>query len=443
LPAAGEPLRRPGESALVAVLRLTGGSDPAESAAPGVLAVQGPPGTGKTYVAARVVLQAVEAGRSVGVCAFSHAAVGTLLAEIAALARRRGVPLRALQKADPRRACSDPDVARTARTADVEAALAAGRVDVVAGTAWLFAAPGMRERLDLLVVDEAGQLSLANVLAVSSSARSLVLFGDPQQLAQPVQGAHPPGAGASALEHLLAGRATIAGDRGVLLDETFRMHPEIAGFVSDLAYDGRVRVAPGRERQGIRSAGPLSGSGLRWVAAPGDGRRAAADVNAELVAELVRAALADGTWTDARGVDHALRPRDVLVLAAHNRQVHRVRRALDGVPDGRSVGLGTVDVFQGRQAPLVIYSLAAPGRDDPRDGRSVDFLLDPRRLTVALSRAGALVALVADPALLLAEVHTPRQLVRLDALSRFVDRAAPVAVPAATPVAAPAAVPIR
>jgi uncharacterized protein len=266
------------------------------------------------------------------------------------------------------------------------------------------------------------------VLAISGSTRSLVLLGDPQQLSQPVQGVHPPGAGTSALEHLLEGRATIADDRGVLLDETHRMHPRIASFVSELAYDGRVRVAAGLERQGIESSGPLTGSGLRWVPAPGEGHLPAAEVNARLVARLVHDVLEDGRYTDAEGRERPLGPADVLVLAAHNRQAHRLRRALDGPggaggSPGRGVRVGTVDVNQGGQAPLVIYSLAAPGRDDPRGGYAVDFLLDPRRLTVALSRASALVAVVADPALLLAELRSPQQLIRVDALCRYVDRA--------------------
>jgi uncharacterized protein len=413
-PPAGLP-RRPGESAQDAVLRL--GSDPDV----GVLPVQGPPGTGKTRTAAELVVHLLTLGRRVGICAFSHSAVGTLLREVAAQARRRGVPLRALQKADPVQACGDPDVARTGRADDVERALADGTADLVAGTPWLFARAGLRD-LDTLIVDEAGQLSLANVLAVAGAARSLVLFGDPQQLAQPVQGIHPPGAGASALEHLLGGAATVPPDRGVLLDTTFRMHPRIAAFVSRLGYDGRLGVADGLERQRVASDGRLSGAGLRWVPVRRDPD--AADPMPSLVADLVDELLCGGRWIDANGAERRLAPDDVLVLAAHNRQVARLRRAVTArraAPCG--VPVGTVDAMQGRQAPVVFYCLPTGGTRVSviEPSRGGDFAADLHRLTVALSRARGLVTLVVDEELIDGRPEGVDQLRRLDALCRYRD----------------------
>ena len=442
-PPAGLPVR-PGESAADAVLRLSGvvGGETSEgivpgdvgpgdvgpgAVEPGVLAVQGPPGTGKTHVAARLVLAALAAGRRVGVCAFSHAAIGGLLREVAAGARRAGQPLRAVQKAEAGQACGDPDVVRVTSGEQVATALRAGGPLLVAGTSWLFADPGLADALDLLVVDEAGQLSLANVLAVSGSARRLVLLGDPQQLTQPVRGIHPPGAGVSALDHVLGGRATIAPGCGVLLDTTYRMHPAIAAFVSDLAYDGRVTVAPGRERQRVDSAGPLAGYGLRWVPVPagageggsaGTGRSAGAD-GARAVVGLVAALLADGRWTDHTGAERPLAPADVLVLAPANAQVRRLRAALASLAGGRDVRVGTVDVMQGAQAPVVLVDLTATGSGGTGP-RGAAFALDRHRVTVALSRAMALVAVLADPALLVGPADSPAQLLRLDALCRYV-----------------------
>ena len=131
----------------------------------------------------------------------------------------------------------------------------------------------MREAVDVLVIDEAGQFSLANAVAAAPAAKSLVLLGDPQQLTQPTQATHPYGAGISALEHLIGEHDTVPADRGVFLGTTFRMHPDVTAFVSELSYEGRLDSAPGRERQAISGEGPLSGAGLRW--APGGAPTAA------------------------------------------------------------------------------------------------------------------------------------------------------------------------
>jgi uncharacterized protein len=418
------PLRRDGEPLLEAVLRVTGAARRGPLPA-GTLAVQGPPGTGKTRIGAELVVAALAAGHRVGLCAFSHAAVTGLLTEVVRRAREHHLPVMAVQKADGEQACVEPEVTRVGRAADVAAALTGGRARLVAGSAWLYADPELQRSLDLLVIDEAGQMALANVLAISGSARQLVLFGDPQQLSQPALGAHPPGAGRSALEHVLDGRATVSADRGLLLDTSYRMHPELAGFVSELSYDGRVRVAPALDRLRIESASALHGSGLRWVPVPHRDRSTSSPAEAEVVARLVRDVLADGVRFDERGRSR-IQPSDVLVLSPYNQQVYRLRRALSEVPGGDRVRVGTVDSLQGRQASLVIYSLA--GSDARSAGRGIDFLLNPQRLTVALSRARALVVVVASPAVMESEVTTPEQLMRVDALCRFVDRA--VAVPA-------------
>jgi predicted RecB family nuclease len=419
-PQAPSGLRLPGEPAAEAVSRL------ARALADGVLPVQGPPGTGKTYAGARMVLDLLAEGRRVGVCAFSHRAIGNLLVEIADEAKARGVSLAALQKAGPDEACGHPGVETTDLNAVVDAGLATAEVTLVAGTAWLFARAELAGKLDVLVVDEAGQLSLANVLAISHAASNLVLLGDPQQLAQPVVGVHPTGAQASALEHLIAGRPTIPPDRGILLDTTYRMHPDVARFVSWLSYEGRLEVAPGRDRQrvhadGLPAGSPLAGTGLRWLAVPHSGNASVCVPEAELAAALV-AELLTGEWTDDEGLRRRLTPRDVMVLAPYNQQVHRIRQALRGVPGADEVRVGTVDMFQGQQAAVVLYSLASSSAADAP--RGTDFLFSPNRLTVALSRGRAVVAVLGSPALLTSPVSTPGQLRRVNALCAFAEAAA-------------------
>jgi uncharacterized protein len=266
----------------------------------------------------------------------------------------------------------------------------------------------------VLVVDEAGQFSLANAVAVARGARSMVLLGDPQQLAQPSRAQHPGGAGLSALEHLLDGHDTVPPDRGIFLDTSWRMHPAITAFVSDLAYEGRLTSAPGRERQEVRAGGPVSGSGIRVVRVPHTGNAAKSTEEARVVADL---------WTSFQGAEHTgtdgvtrrLGPDDVLIVAPYNNQVGEIRRLL---PDAR---VGTVDKFQGQEAPVVLYSMTSSSADDAP--RGVEFLYDLHRLNVAISRAQALAVVVLSPALLDAAVRSPEQLRRVNALCRLVEHA--------------------
>jgi len=372
-----------------------------------VLAVQGPPGSGKTTTGAALIRALLDDGLRVGVTALSHKVINNLLTK---------VDRPALQKWDGLED-GGPEWITVARTnAAVVEALSGDTANLVGGTAWLWARDDMQGMVDVLVIDEAGQFSLANAVAVSSAARSMVLLGDPQQLTQPSQAVHPDGAGISALDHLLDGHDTIPADRGVFLDKTYRMHPAITEFVSQTSYDGRLASVEGLEVQRVQAQGVLHGSGLRWSPVPHAGNASASDEEATVVAALV-ADVCRGTWFDARGVEHRMTLDDVLVVAPYNRHVARL---LDHLPDGARVG--TVDKFQGQQAPVVIYSMASSSAAEAP--RGVDFLYDLHRLNVAVSRARALTVLVASPDLLDAEVHTPDQLRAVNALCRYVENAA-------------------
>ncbi|MGH3434832.1 MAG: DEAD/DEAH box helicase, partial [Thermocrispum sp.] len=372
-----------------------------------VLAVQGPPGSGKSTVGAELIRALLDDGKRVGVVAQSHAVISHLLA-------KTGRP--ALQKVSETVEPA-PNAEATTDNAVVAARLAGGEATLVGGTAWLWARPELAGAVDALVVDEAGQFSLANALAVAQAARSLVLLGDPQQLAQPSQGVHPEGAGVSVLEHLLDGHDTMPPERGVFLDTTWRLHPEIAAFVSALAYEDRLGAGPGRELQRVVAAGRLNGAGLRFVPVEHEGCVAASEAEAAVVAELLGGVLG-GTWVDHDGRSHPIGLTEVLVVAPYNNHVARLKAAL---PAGARVG--TVDKFQGQEAPVVIYTTASSSVQDAP--RGVEFLYDPHRLNVALSRARCLAVVVASPRLLDAPVHSPEQLRMVNALCRFVEKAHP------------------
>ena len=371
-----------------------------------ILAVQGPPGTGKSHNAARLIAALLDQGKRVGITALSHQVIGGLL---------RKVERPAIQKATKNQWCGASDVECTDDGKKIVAALADGRHSLVGGTAWLWARDDMRERVDVLVVDEAGQFSLANTVAVASSARSLVLLGDPQQLTQPTLAEHPFGSGVSALEYLLDGHPTIPPERGIFFDVTWRMHPEVNDFVSTISYEGRLASRPGTERQTISASGPWRGSGLRWVPVGHTANSTSSAEEATVVATIV-AELLTGDWTDMDGVTKPITARDVLVVAPYNVQVATLKAVLP-----KDVRVGTVDKFQGREGAVVIYSLTSSTADDAP--RGLGFLYDIHRLNVAISRARALAIVVGSPALLDAPVEHPEHIPLVNALCRYVEMA--------------------
>lgn len=388
-----------------------------------VLAVQGPPGSGKTRLAAELIRALLDDGLRVGVTALSHAVIANLLTAVGRPAVRKGPP-----QGGSEREGADGCVCVLDDNAAIAAALADGSAALVGGTAWLWSREEFAGSVDVLVVDEAGQFSLANAVAVCSAlARpsgtvdrpaGLVLLGDPQQLTQPTRAIHPDGSGRSALEHLIGEVDTIAADRGVFLDQTWRLHPQIAEFVSTVSYDDRLEAAPGRERQRVDGTSRLTGSGLRWIPVRHTGCSTESPEEAQVVCDLVTDLLG-GVWTDADGVRRAMTAADVLVVAPFNAHVGLLQRTL---PPG--VRVGTVDRFQGQEAPVVVYSMAASSAADAP--RGVGFLYDLHRLNVAVSRARALSVVVGHPDLLEAPVATPEQLRMVNALGLFVDRATAV-----------------
>ncbi|MFP5342669.1 MAG: TM0106 family RecB-like putative nuclease [Candidatus Limnocylindria bacterium] len=409
-------LALPGEAAADAAIRLGPDLDHA------VLPIQGPPGTGKTWTAARMILALVARGRTVGVTAQSHKTISNLLEAVRTAVDDDGRPApRVLQRASlDNDHAGDLPFVTLAENREIADALGDGTVDVVAGTPWVFARPELEDRIDVLFVDEAGQMSAANVVAMATAARSIVLVGDPNQLPMVTQGVHPDGAGASALEHLVGDAITVPPDRGLLLDVTRRLHPAINAFISEAFYDGRLRAHPGTEAQRIEGGDPLvSGSGVRWVPVVhhGNGPRSAeeAEVVARIVDDLIGRA-----WTGVDGERLVLGVDDVIVVAPYNAHVAAIQTALER-RIGRRGNVGTVDKFQGREGAVAIYSMASSSREDaPRD---MGFLYSRNRLNVAVSRARALAIVVAAPALLEAGCRTPEQMHQVAALCALVEHA--------------------
>ncbi|MGZ6268706.1 MAG: TM0106 family RecB-like putative nuclease, partial [Candidatus Limnocylindrales bacterium] len=408
--AGGQPLCRPGETPLQAAVRVVPGLEAT------CLAVQGPPGSGKTYLGAEVVVELVRRGMRVGVTANSHRVIGHLLDSVAARAVEHGVAVRIGQKPDRSGDCTSDAAEPFGDYGRLLAALADAKVDVVGGTGWLWSRPDFAGAVDVLVVDEAGQLSLANAVAVSPAARSAVLLGDPQQLDQPLRGTHPPGTEASALGHVLAGESTMPPDRGLFLARTRRLHPDLCRFTSEAFYEGRLASEEWLARQDLEGSGTLTGTGVRFVPVVHAGNSTVSAEEAAVVAGLIGQLVeAGGTWTDSDGAVHRMGWDDVLIVAPYNAQVAEIARVL---PRAR---VGTVDKFQGQEAPVSIYSMATSTPEDAP--RGMEFLYSLNRLNVATSRARCLAVLVASPDLIRVRARTPRQMHLANALCRFLELA--------------------
>ncbi|HET7027514.1 MAG TPA: TM0106 family RecB-like putative nuclease [Candidatus Limnocylindrales bacterium] len=415
--APGAPLRSEGEDLLEATLAV------ATSLDDGVLPIQGPPGTGKTWTGARIVLARLAARRGpIGVTAQSHRAIANFLDALAAAAVEAGRTVRILQRCDPDDGIPAVDGIGQATNDQVRNALAAGTVDVVGGTAWLFAREELTGAFDAIVVDEAGQYSLANVGAISGAARSFMLLGDPNQLPQVTQGVHPNGSAASALGHLLGGSATIEPERGIFLDTTYRLHPAVNAYISDTFYEGRLGTDPTTALQRVAALGEdpaLAGAGVRWRPVVHGGNAQRSREEAAVVAQVI-SELLETTWTGPDGAERALQPEDLLVVAPYNAHVAAVASALERKV-GQGVGrrVGTVDRFQGREGAVAIYTMSASSAEEAP--RGIDFLYDRNRLNVAVSRARALAIVVASPDLLRVACRTPEQMRRVNALCRLVE----------------------
>ena len=409
----GEPVRIGGETTLAAATRVAAQFDG------GVFPIQGPPGTGKSFTGARMVCALVREGKTVGITANSHKVIRNLVDKVIEAADELGVDLTCIVK--PKE--MEPNQHRLAfakNNGDVYAALA-GPCKVAGGTSFLWSRADAFACVDVLVVDEAAQMSLANVLAVSQAARTVVLLGDPQQLDQPMQGSHPDGTDVSALNHILAGGKTIAAGQGLFLEETWRLHPDVCAFTSELFYEGKLKSKDGLDGQ-IVSSGPIRGSGLRHIPVGHSGNQNSSPEEADVIRDLVNHILQSNTlWVDRNGKEGPVTLDDILVITPYNAQVFEIQQRL---PSAR---VGTVDKFQGQEAPIAIYSMATSTHADAP--RGMEFLYSLNRLNVATSRAKCLSILVASPRVFEAECRTPRQIQLANAFCRYLEMCSVIRLP--------------
>lgn len=409
----GEPITVDGETTLASATRIAAQFDG------GVFPIQGPPGTGKSFTGARMICSLVREGKTVGITANSHKVIRNLVDKVIEAADEMGLDLTCVVKPKD----VEPNQHRLTfakNNGEVYAALA-GPCEVAGGTSFLWSRADAFECVDVLVVDEAAQMSLANVLAVSQAAHTVVLLGDPQQLDQPMQGSHPDGTDVSALNHILAGAKTISAGQGLFLEETWRLHPDLCAFTSELFYEGKLKSRSGLEGQ-IISSGPIKGSGLRYLPIAHSGNQNSSPEEADAIRDLVGHMLRSNTrWVDRDGKDEPLALKDILIIAPYNAQVFEIQQRL---PEAR---VGTVDKFQGQEAPIAIYSMATSTHADAP--RGMEFLYSLNRFNVATSRAKCISILVASPQVFEAECSTPRQIQLANAFCRYLEMCSEIEMP--------------
>jgi predicted RecB family nuclease len=392
-------LASPEETVLDAAIRISG------SMQGGCLVIQGPPGTGKTYTAARVIRELVAAGKKVGVVSNSHKAITTLLLACGAAFREAGVRLTGIKVGSENEGPlfdDNPAFQHIDTAADAREAFSIG---VVGGTAWLFTRPEWKDALDFLFVDEAGQVSLANTVAMTRCTRSLILLGDQMQLEQPIQGAHPGDSGLSGLQYALkdversrldapAFHAVVPTHSGLFLGESRRMHPSVCRFISESIYDGRLGSHADCARQRVFPQDGFSGPdfpehGIVFIGVEHDGNTQQSDEEVNRIRSLY-SDLIGRSYTASDGSTKSLSLEDFLFIAPYNAQVRALQSAFPG-----NARIGSVDRFQGQEAPICVLSLCSSYGE--YGSRGLSFILDRNRINVAVSRAQCLAVVVADP----------------------------------------------
>ena len=361
-----------------------------------VLSIQGPPGTGKTYTAAHAIRYLLRNRKKIGITSNSHKAIDNLLKATIDLCEENG------EHFHYARVAGNPDERMSHYTTikwigsntNIWTGLE-GDSRVIGATAWGFSREG--GIVDYLFIDEAGQVSLANLVAMSGQAQNIVCLGDQMQLPQPIEGSHPEDSGCSILDYLLKDEPTISVEKGILLNRSYRMHRSISRFISDAIYQGRLVNDPNCDNQSVllssESRKWLSkGTGIHYIELDHTGNLQVSFEEVDLIESLI-GTLAGSYWIDKHRQRRRLTSEDILVVAPFNHQVNELKRRL-----GDSARVGTVDIFQGQEAPVVIVSMTTSIAAE--HSRGSKFVLSRNRLNVAVSRAQCLAVVVASSKLL-------------------------------------------
>ncbi len=384
------------------------------------LPIQGPPGVGKTTTCAQIINDLVPPGKKIGVSATSHEVIHKLLLKVRE--QLGGERIRCLHKCE-RGSYGGDEIATAHDNKAPLKKLKSGLVDVVGATAFMWSREEFANSVDVLIFDEAGQMSLADILCASHAAPSIVLVGDPQQLKRPQKGSHPEGADLSALEHLLVEPDSreklkiLPAEKGLFIEKTKRLHPKVCDFTSEIFYESKLHPISFTANQVLKGHPLFSEPGLYFVPVGHAGNQNSSPEEVEVVARITESLLKpEVLWHSRLGTTANLRrEKDILIIAPYNAQVSDLR---DRLPD---LKIGTVDKFQGQDAPVVIYSLTTSSPEDAPHG--MEFLYSLNRFNVATSRAMTAVIVVGSPKLFEPECKSPRQMQLANAFCAYLEKA--------------------
>lgn len=381
-----------------------------------VLPIQGPPGTGKSHTAANMILTLINAGKKIGITALSHKVITALLQKVVVAAKKENINVQIVQKVGEELADSSDTNWIKAGDNNAVADLLKNGYNIAAGTSFMWAREFFFEAVDHLFVDEAGQLSLIDTIALSHAGKNLILLGDPQQLKQPQKGSHPEGTEVSALEHILQEEKTMPPEQGVFLDKTWRMHPSINNYISELFYDGKLESKQENEQQHLAGDTKFKTPGIYFEPVIHFGNQNSSPEEVERVKQIVDDLLSSEIYSiNNKGEKQKLNAENIKIISPYNAQVNALMRILPNMQ------IGTVDKFQGQEAAIIILSMASSSQEDAP--RGMEFLYSLNRLNVAVSRAKAVFILVASPALLEPECRSPHQIQLANALCRLKEMA--------------------
>ncbi|MBI2784983.1 MAG: AAA family ATPase [Legionella longbeachae] len=365
------------------------------------LFIQGPPGAGKTYTSSHIIVELMRRGKKIGVAANAHKAIHNLLDKIEVVANEQGFQFEGAKKATKGNVESYYD-GRCIKSVEKTESLTLNE-NLLAGTAWFFSSTYLIEQLDYLFIDEAGQVAVANVVAMGTAAKNIILIGDQMQLGQAIQGTHPGEAGLSILDFLLGGHATIPPEQGVFLDNTRRMRPSVCQFISDAFYEGRLYAHESTSNRSLIFNGiALPEEGIHVIDATHEGCSQKSIEEGIIIKNLYQNLLKQQFKEDGKEL-RTITSKDILVVTPYNVQVNHLRSIL---PEGAQVG--PVDKFQGQEAPIVLVSMVTSSAEDLP--RNIEFLYSKNRLNVAISRAQCLSVVVMNPKLMEVPCKTVSQM---------------------------------
>ena len=377
------------------------------------LCIQGPPGSGKTYTATHIIGELLQQGKRVGISSNSHKAINNLLEGVADHVNKNTIQAFLAKIGDGEDLSNDIKLYRSAsQFSDFSSPNLC-----VGGTAWAFCNEAFANQFDYLFVDEAGQVSIANLIGMSQSTKNIILMGDQMQLAQPIQGTHPGESGKSILEYLLQDHVTIPENLGIFLPHTYRMHPDVCSFISEMIYAGRLQSKVSSKRH-IDISGKFikKQAGICFIPVEHEGNTQASEEEVDIIKSLADELLGcDFILGDDTKPSRSLSWKDILFVAPYNHQVNQLRGVL-----GNKAQIGSVDKFQGQEAPVVILSMCTS--DATESPRGIDFIFSKNRLNVAISRAQCLAIIVGNPNLATALATNIRQMTQINMFAHLVQK---------------------